>query len=379
MGLFGRLVAAIMLALVTSMATSPARAQDAEPGLIEMASRQQAARHETLLAHGIDTNGASLLSFLEDGFSDEIEARGLPQIPRIKTDVVIRTIEELGYLRWAEAVPVLTSIVEGEFPAGAASIIVRDTENLPIEDAEVRQADYRALVRLNSVVALGLIGDASATDAVRRAMVGDQAGGFITEGAIALALMDDPSGLAPVADLAARAPVEIIEGVYGAVYIVTGRNYGVTPYTSPARRRQLAKELAEWTAVNGASLPLGRRDILRRRAEGYRVPAPPIETLRGALKASRDSRSYDARYAARLRLRTLVPGSLAEVRTIVEDEVEDTDIRWAAMEWFAASQPREARKVLDRIADRDEVPELRERARFLLDEIRQTLAEEKKK
>ena len=120
-----------------------------------------------------------------------------------------------------------------------------------------------------------------------------------------------------------------------------------------------------------------RSDVLRRRAEGYRVPPPPLETLRGALKASRDPRSYDARYAARLRLRTLVPGSVDEVRAIVEDETEDIDIRWAAMEWFAASEPREARKVLDRIAKRDEVPSLRERAEFLIGEIRKTLAEEK--
>lgn len=370
----GGLLAAVLLAQGAAWAQPTA-----EPGLIEMAARRQATRHELLLSHGVETTPGAILAFLDRGFGDDIESQGLPQSPRAKTDVLIAGIEELGYQRAAEAAPVLAEIVDDRFPAGAAGVIARDAENLPIEEAETRVADYRRVVRLNAVVALGLIGDASAAPSVRRAMVGDEVGGFVTEGAIALALMDDPSGLAAVAGLATRASEDIIEGVYTAVFIVSGRNYGITPQSSPARRREAAQQLGEWTAANAATMPLSRRDILRRRAEGYRVPAPPLETLRGALKASRDPRNYDARYAARTRLQTLVPGSLPEVRAIVEDESEDIDIRWAAMEWFAASEPRQARKVLDRIADRDEVPTIRERARVLLEDIRQALAAEKEK
>lgn len=371
--------AALLLGLAMA-AVSPAAvpAQQTEAGLIEMASRQQAERHEILLAHGIDTTPTAMMAFLREGFSADIESRGLPQAPRNKTDVVNRTVEELGFQRVSEAVPMLTAIVDNEFPTGAAAVIRRDVENLPLNDADAREVDFRTLVRLNAIVALGLIGDPSAAGAVSRAMQRETGAGFVTEGAIALGLMDDPAGLPALVTLAKSAPAEYLEGIYGAVFILTGRNYGVTSQTAPARQRTVQAELAAWSQANTATLPLGRGEILRRRAVGYTVPAAPLETLRGALKASRDPRSYDARYAANLRLRTLVPGSVDEVRAIAEDETEDTDVRWAAMEWFAATQPREARKVLGRIADRDEVVALRDRARFLLEDVRKSLAQEKR-
>ena len=49
--------------------------------------------------------------------------------------------------------------------------------------------------------------------------------------------------------------------------------------------------------------------------------------------------------------------------------MEDIDIRVAAMEWYAAASPKEAKRVMKKISKHDENQEVRERADALLEDI----------
>jgi HEAT repeat protein len=355
------------LAFILFFFPSFAFAQDY--ALLELSRRNQHERHQMLLSHGINTDAESLQRFLESGFPESAMARGLPSRPTVKSEVVNTALQELGYLQSRSAVPVLVKMLEGQTPPGADRIIMRDVEILPLEQAQERRELTAKILRLNAIVALGLIGDKSAADAIRACMDREVGGDFVSEGAIALALLEDPRGLQPLLGLAKRVSQQSLRATYATVFYITGRNYGVTEETSIARRKDIEKQFEQWLATEGASFKPSRADVLRRRSIGYIIPPPPMDSLRGLLKGSRTKDSYDTRYAARQRLQMIAQGARPELEQIATDPMEDIDIRRAAMDWLAAANPKEARSTIRSIARRDENPDIRERAEVLLDEI----------
>lgn len=358
----------LLLALACLVAPMRGLASD-EAYLQELASKERSERHRTLLAHGINPAPAALLAFVERGFPNEAIARGLPREPAIKSNVVIAAIQELGFRRSTAAVPLLVATLDGEIPQGAANIIRRDVETLPVQIADQRYATFAMYLRYNALVALGLIGDPAAEKPIRDAMAREDADSFRVEGAIALGLLEKPGGIQALQALASGPRSDEMPGVFEAVFFLAGRNYGVTEQTSPARRRQVAKEFQDWVRGEGRNFQPTRAEILRRRSTGIVIPDPPVTSLRGALRGTRQFTDFDRRFAARQRLQEIAPASVPELRTIAIDPLEDLDIRLAAMDWYAATAGRDAVRDLDRLADNDEVTEIRQRAAVLVEEI----------
>jgi HEAT repeat protein len=345
----------------------------ASPFLEEMAARQRPERHAALISHGVNTTPGALLHFVQNGFSDAALARGLPREPRVKTEVMNYAIQELGYQQVIAAVPLLTSLLDGDGTPGMQRVLQFDAEPLPIAGVMEYRAELFTFLRFNAMVALGLIGEPEGIPAVRALIERENRAGFLAEGAIALALMGDAGTLDRLARRAAETTGEEQEVCFGAIFLLTGRNYGVTEETSVARRKQHVADLRAWMQTPEARAEIARRDVLRRRATGAQIPEVPVNTLRGALRATRQFDDYERRYAARQRLRTIAPASTDELRALCLDPLEDNDIRVAAMDWYAASSPEEARRTIRRLRD-DENPPVRQRAHLLLEEINRALA-----
>lgn len=345
----------------------------ASPFLEEMAARQRADRHAALISHGVNTTPAALMHFVQNGFSDAALARGLPREPHVKTEVMNYAIQELGFQQTIEAIPMLTSVLDGDGTPGMRRVLQFDAEPLPISGVMEYRAELFTFLRFNAMVALGLIGEPEGIPAVRAVIERDSRASFLAEGAIALALMGDAGALDRVARRAVETAGEEQEICFAAIFLLTGRNYGVTEETSVARRKQHAADLRAWMQTPEARVEIARRDVLRRRATGAQMPEVPVNTLRGALRATRQFDDYERRYAARQRLRTIAPASTDELRALCLDPLEDNDIRTAAMDWYAASSPEEARRTIRRLRDDENAP-VRQRAHLLLEEIDRALA-----
>ncbi|MEQ8818901.1 MAG: hypothetical protein RLY93_01555 [Sumerlaeia bacterium] len=352
---------------------TPHAARAAEP-LVERQGRPgEQDRRSVLLGHGINPTVSSLVAFLEGGFSQSAVARGLPTDPRLKSDILNVAIQHLGFEQATAAVPVLSQITEGTMPLGTQRIINRDVERLPVDQAGRLRQIYSGTVQMNAIVALGLIGDPAGAESVRAASRRAPSPGFTVEAAIALGLMNDRRALEELMTVLRSPESDALEYGFQGLFFLTGRNYGVNDQTSIARRRQVVDEAAEWYRSEGQFWVPDRTAILRRRAEGVGDLRPPLTTLRGALKASRRFQDYDLRYAARQRLAGLGPGDVADLRAIVQDPYEDNDVRQSAMQYYAALDPKEAKKDLKRIAKRDENPAVAARAEALLTDIDELL------
>ena len=378
----------LLVLVLLSAATTPARAQspgaaqpasfEREPFLVELAEKGQRERLDRLLSHHLNPTPSSLLAFLQSGFPPSTLSGKLPAQAGPRTDVYNDAIAELGFNRVAAAVPTLVEILDGRVPPGLEQVLSIDLEPLPLDRSDVVRRDMLAIVRLNALVALGYIGDPSASGSILRAMEREPGGAFVTEGAIALALLGDGNGLGALSPLTQDPRSENLPGVFEAIYVVTGRNYGLTRNTAIPRREQLIREHAQWLRGEGAVFEPSRSLVLRRRLVGPLEPELPLEDLRGALRATRDVDNFDRRYAGRERMRSLGKSAAPQLRAIVEDEMEDIDIRRAAMTFYAAAEPSEARRVLRRV-ERDSVdPLIREVAASLERSIEQELKNERR-
>lgn len=373
---------AAALALAACCAAVPAAAQDGapaartrrDPEVVRLARESQEGRTKVLTGHGVGMSTADLIAFLQTGFSDETVARGLPQLPVVKTEIVNAAIQELGFQQAREAVPVLAEILSGQQPKGVARIVASDTEKLPVATIDETAQMYLRYMRFNALVALGLIGDPAALPAVREATEREPGHSFAIEGAVALGMLGDASGLAALKPYLEDASSESLQLAFGSVFYLTGRNYAVTANSSIARRREAIAQYQAWAASNAATFVPERADVLRRRAGGIAPEELPSTSLRGALRGSRMFGNFDVRWSARQYLQKLGPGSAPDLKVIAEDPMEDLDIRRAAMEWFAAADPRDARRTMKALAD-DENEEIRVAALRLRRDIDETIAE----
>lgn len=357
-----------LLAAALLLLLPPVHVQAVEPHLDLIARQQQRERHRMLMSHGVNTNREAILDFIENGFSRQAIQRGLPSEPEIKTAVMNTAIREAGFRRMREAVPILSNAARGQLNEAMQGIIRRDIEGMPIQSMEERQFLYGRRILFDSVVALGYIGDPDGIDAVLHAMENHRGVGMLREGSIALALKGDERGLARIAEQLPRYgdPDEQAD-LFAAIYYITGRNYGVRDVTSVARRREAVEEFRQWHA-NNSGISGGRDDIFRRRLNGLQFPDPPIASLRGALRASVTFGDFDKRYAARQTLRQRAQDSVSELKEIATDPLEDLDIRQAAMEWYAASDPRGARRDIRRLRN-DENARIAQVAERLVNDI----------
>lgn len=353
----------------------PSQGAAAEPHLELIAQQNQEERDRLLVTHGVNTTNEAILDFLQNGFSRQAIQRGLPREPEVKSVIANVAIREAGYRRMRTAVPILIDTAKGDLNEAMRGIIRRDVEGMPIRSMEEREFLYTRRLLFDSVVALGYIGDPRGADAVVEAMRRNPGIGMLREGAISLALMGDARGLEKLAEQLPRYrdPEEQADA-FSAIYYITGRNYGVRDVTSIARRREAVEEFREWYERVG-EISGGRDDIFRRRLDGLQFPDPAISSVRGALRASVTFEDFDRRYAARQALRQRAQDSVPELREIATDPLEDLDIRQAAMEWYAAADPRGARREIRRLRN-DDNPRISSAAERLLPEIDEVISRE---
>ncbi|MCB2155029.1 hypothetical protein KQI84_09085 [bacterium] len=340
----------------------------------EQETRDQ--RRPVLISHGVNPKAPDLIAFLKKGFSDAAIQRGLPTEPIVKSEVANKAVEELGLTQSEAGVPILMQIAAGDLPPGVLATIRLDVEMMPVHDADILAARYSRGLRKNAVVALGLIGDPQAADTILEAMREYTDPLMISEGAVSLGLLGDSRGLLPLV-VATRNPEDpALAMVFAHVYYLTGRNYDITSVSPIARRREAVEQLRQWYEAEGTKFVPVRAEILRRRDRGLERTDLPLETLRGALRATRDSQNYDRRYAGRERLRNLGPGMAPQLREISMDPLEDLDIRRAAMTYYAGADPERARKDMKYLAKKDENSIIRGQAESLMEDIERALEDE---
>lgn len=360
----------LALALACVMATwSPGAI---EPHLAEIARKQSRERQQVLLDHGVLPVESELVRLLEDGFVGFIPDGGLPTRPIAKVDVYYLAIAEAGFQRCETAVPVLVELVRGNVSEGLRQILGRDLEPIPIANTTQVHDDMMVLARFNAIIALGYIGGGQAdvaAEAIHQAMREAPADGYITEGAVALGMLGDPRGIGPLVELAGDPASDSIPGVYRAVFELTGRNYGITAVSPISKRRDALRQLETWKVLEGPGFQPSRADIIRRRATGPRTAPLPANSLRGALRATRNLEDYDLRYAGRQYLFSAGPGIAPDLREIALDEDEDLDIRRAAMSWWASADPKAARRAFRQVARDDENEVIRRQAETLIADI----------
>lgn len=349
-----------------------------ELGIQRLASADKPARMEVLLTHGINTDSASILAFLETGFPEATLRRGLPEQPEQKTTVANLAIQELGFLQEKAAVPLLLKIVKGEVTPGITNVLQRDTESLPLATSETATTYLQNILRFNSIVALGLIGDPAVTEDLYADVNKESDLAFALEGSIALALLGDARSLEQVSQRLQTAQPSRMHTGFQAVFFLTGRNYDVSQFASLAKRQQALAEFQRWFSENKSTWKPERESILRRRETGLVVTTPELGTTRGALRATKEFGNYDKRYTGRTFLKNRGDENWEEYKQISLDPLEELDIRIAAMEWYAASAPKEAKKDFKKLEEKDENPSIRDKARSLLEDI-QTLMDKKKK
>lgn len=330
-------------------------------------------RRELLLRHGISPEGPDLLRFLREGFRESALPNGLPQAPPLKSTVINAAIVELGVTGQESAVPLLIEIADRKIPPGAERIINRDFEGIPISEVDRQVERMYQFLSLNAIVALGLIGDPAAEEVIIKRMTREDTPTFITRGAISLGQMGSKKGLSHLVSMAREVDSPQCVEAFRNIFILTGRNYGVTSNTSLARRRQMLKQLGDWYSDNIDSLTIHRTDVMRRLSNP--PPEIPVEldSLRGLLRKSRDLGDFDGRIAATRQLGRVARNSYDELRSITEDEMEELDIRRAAMQWLASADPRRARSIVRR-QTRDENQTIAEAAEYLLKDIDRELA-----
>ncbi len=364
---FAVLIATVAVCGQDTMVSAATTQRD--PQIVRAARVAGPERMETLMAHGIGPETEGLLRLLTEGLPQAAVSRGLPQDPRIKTEVVNAAIQELGFRQAAEAVPVLIDILNNEMPRGVLAVLDRDMERMPLENRDLSAAVFLRFVRYNAIVAAGLIGDPATGSAIRDTIDRETQPSFIVEGAVALGLVGSPDGVRYLAEYITREDADLLREAFAAIYFLTGRNYDISENTSLPRQREAIRQFQEWAAVNAGSFEPARRSILRRREEGVIRTELPVTSLRGALQAVRQFRDYDRRWSARQYLSQRGPSLATELKTIAEDPLEDIDIRASAMEWYAAAAPRDARKVMKRIERNTESETLRAQAKRLRRDI----------
>jgi len=340
----------------------------AELGVERLAKLGKSDRHQALLTHGVNITIDELLYFLENGFSEQVRRVGMPRDPEVKSEVYNYAIQELGFIQATKAVPQLIAIMEGEISPGLSSILALDTESYPVNVIDNVRLRFHNFVRFNAMVALGYIGDPQASVPIRHFMSTQDAGSYLLEGSVALALLGDFDGIEIMMNRFDDPTNENVDEMFNKIYVITGRNYGITPVSSYVSKQEALEKLRTWYEST-PDIQVYRPDILRRRMQPPVVEQLPVSTLRGALRATKSFSDYDKRYAGRNFLRTNAKAMVNELEMISKDVTEDIDIRAAAMEWYAASEPDDAKKDLKKIRDaaKDEI--IKTKAESLIEEI----------
>ena len=328
---------------------------------------------DVLLLHGINLDTASILAFLAKGFTEQAVTRGLPLNPRQKTQVVSDAIQELGAQRASAAVGPLMAICRREFPFGARMALRMDMEGIEATNVREERARLEGVLALNAMVALGWIGDPQALPAIQAAMTREKETGFTTQGALALGMLGDASGVAPVLNLMKTGAPAEQAGAARAFYYLVGRYYPLGLNTSVQRRKQMMKDIEQWRKDEEKNFEVSGAEVRRRRLGDYPPnPKPPdMASVRGLCAAAASIASnYNTSFGARIELQRRGEGALPDLEVVARDPLEDLDVRREAIRAYIRAAGKKSEDLLDDL-DGDENPTIADLAKQSLKTLQQ--------
>lgn len=352
----------IALTLTVAATSIPSLAQSRNP------SSPPPKPEDVLILHGINPNPQSIIKFLNKGFSEAALTRGLPAQPKNKTQVVIDAIQELGTLRAKAGVDILMQMCRRHFPDGARQAMRIDLEGMDALTIAAQRKRLEEFLVFNSMVALGWIGDPKAAPAVEELMASKDPTGYITQGALALAMMGKVEGLTKLIDLMENGSPGDATGAARAFYMITGRYYSLTPESSVAKRKAIVKDARQWYEEAGKDFQMTGAEVRHRRLGPYPPnPKPPdLNTIRGLCKASTNVLgNYDSSFRAREKLSRLGSEALPKLEAVARDDMEDNDVRLEALRVYVLLDGADAKPLLKDLDDDDNKP-VAERASYVL-------------
>ena len=339
-----------------------------------------------LRLNGLAPEPLILTHFLENGFAPTTKPTDLPTTPALKTQIVIDAIIESARLQSVQATPVLGRLANGIPSNGVRRIIAWDSEQLRSAERPRFEAETVKILRLNAIVALGLIGDAESGYELSTVMRLEKDPELKIPCALALAAMGWRSGLSYLIDEVCRANRTTSPAAAQVLKTITGRDFGPEADDPVARREAAAKKWKSWWHSEGKNFRPDRTEILARRLVPPRrtIPRMPatVRDLLDCVAYPNDPRWAIDGYTAYSQLLSKGAAVFDELEKIVADKNENLRVRREAILLFtqmttaahgdrpaATDQPKRAYRAI-RWLGWDRNPEIGETARKCLARLR---------
>ncbi|KPL09600.1 hypothetical protein AMJ85_06405 [candidate division BRC1 bacterium SM23_51] len=374
----------LLVAIPMAAAQRPAYCQEATTFPLRPPAEPE--RVERLRSHGLSPVPAVLVHFLEHGFAPSTRLADLPPVPALKSQIVIDAIVESARQRVLQAAPTLANMVRGLPSEGIRSIVRWDIEQQRASEREQFEANIMRTLRLNAIVALGLIGDTNYNYELATVLEREKDPELKIATALALATVGSRAGLSDLVREARRANRTTSVAAAHALNFITGLDYGPAADDPVTRRRAAAKRWKTWWRHYGKIFRPERDQVLARRLTPPIQPNPrdprTVRDLADRIAYPEDPRWTVDAYDARERLRLMGPAALEGLERIIADKSENLRIRREAIILYsrmattaysgqspATGQPRRAYRAIRRLRwDRN--PEIREVARECLRRFR---------
>lgn len=343
-------------------------------------------RAERLRAHGISPVPAILAHFLENGFAPGTTLADLPTTPGLKTQIVIDAIVESARQQVRQATPTLGRLALGLASPGIRTILQWDMQQERSGEHGTFEANTMKTLRLNAIVALGLIGDPDRTYELTTVFEREKDAAMRISCALALATLGSRAGLSFLIDEVRRANRTTSVAAAQALKLITGFDYGPTADNPIARRNAAANDWKNWWKSEGKTFRPDRDPILARRLTPPIRPNPreprTVRELMDRIAYPDDPRWTIDAYDAYERLRLKGTAALDELEQIIKDKNENLGIRRQAIITYtqmttvgysdrplATHQPKRAYKTL-RWLRWDRNPEISETVKQCLSRLR---------
>jgi hypothetical protein len=324
-----------------------------------------------LQACGIRPTPQDLTRFLQEGLPAGTDLARLPEKPPDKSQLVVYAMARVAAAKHTEAVGPLVSIAALNPPPGILALVDYDVaRSSPRSREEFRQKALRIL-QFNAVNALGLIGDQLALPVVRAAFEQEPNTAARIQHSLSLACLGDPRGADFLVQVILQQNRRESAAAARAFFIVTGKDFGYTENTPVKARRQRAEAYAQWWKANRGSFQANPKAVVERRFEPVLSARFEPRSTRDLLKLSAFYFDFDNKaktFDARERIGRAGKSLNGDLLQIMDDEMEDLDVRMEAMNWYYEFNRADARKALKNLRG-DDNPEIVDKANALLEEI----------
>jgi len=363
----------------------PANAQT--PTSYPVRALAEAARIERLRAHGLSPVPAILTHFLDKGFAPGTRLSDLPATPALKTQIVIDAIAESARQQVVETAPILSRLTMGLPSPGIQAILQWDAAQQRSGDRVAFEIGTLKTLRLNAIVALGLIGPPERVYELAAVFEREKDPSLKIPCALALATMGSRAGLSFLIGEVSRANRTTSVAAAEALKFITGLDYGPGADDPIARREGAAKDWKNWWKHDGKTCRPDRSQILARRLVPAIRPNPreprTVRELMDRISYPEDPRWTVDSYDAIERLRLMGTDALTGLEAIIADKNANLKIRRQAIILYTqfttvaygsrplvTHQPKRAYKTLWWLRF-DRNPEIREVVRQCLARLRQ--------